>query len=108
MTAWLGRRHREGTRVQYRTGYIYVKTDEGMTSEARRIWELQRGELQAGDRVFHMDGDRTNNNIRNLSKVHFNSTKFVMLKQSKILWEPPIKPMIRTIDKRTGRTLVHS
>jgi hypothetical protein len=105
---WLGRRHREGTRVQYRTGYIYVKTEEGMISEARRIWELHRGELSPGDRVFHLNGDRTNNNIRNLSKVHFNATKFTMLKESRILWEPPIKPVIRVIDKKTGRILVNS
>lgn len=108
MNSWVGKRHREGTRVQYRTGYIYVKTDEGMMSEARRTWELHRGDLKPGDRIFHMDGDRTNNDIRNLSKVHFNDTKFVMLKESKILWAPPIRPMIRTIDKKTGRTLVNS
>lgn len=86
--SWVGKGYVPGTRVQYRTGYIYVKTDEGMMAEARRIWELHKGELSPGDRVFHMDGDRTNNDIRNLAKVHFNDTKFVMLKESKILWRP--------------------
>lgn len=88
--SWLGKRHVPGTRVQYRTGYIYVKTDEGMVSEARRVWEQHRGELDSGDRVFHMDGDRTNNNIRNLAKVHFNDIKFTMLKESKVLWAPKV------------------
>lgn len=102
--AWIGRRHATGTRVQYRTGYIYVKTDEGMISEARRVWEQQRGDLKPGDRVFHLDGDRTNNNIRNLAKVHFNDTKFTMLKESRVLWAPKI----RVIDRKTGRVLVNS
>lgn len=101
---WSGKSYPVGTKVQYRTGYIVVKTDEGMMAESRRVWELQRGPLEEGDRVFHIDGDRTNNNIRNLAKVHYNQTKFIMLKESKILW----MPTIRTIDKRTGKILVNS
>lgn len=57
-------------------------------AESRRTWELQHGELLPGDRVFHINGDRTNNHISNLAKVHYNQTKFVMLKESKILWMP--------------------
>jgi len=80
-----------GTKVQHRNGYIFVKTDEGrLMAESRRVWELQRGELLPGDRVFHIDGDRTNNKISNLAKVHYNQTKFVMLKESKILWMPKV------------------
>lgn len=105
MASWHGRSYPTGTKVQHRNGYIFVKTDEGkLIAESRRIWELQRGELKEGDRVFHIDGDRTNNNIRNLAKVHYNQTKFLMLKESKILW----MPTIRTIDKRTGKVLVNS
>lgn len=85
---WRGHSYPVGTKVQHRNGYIVVKTAEGMIAESRRVWELQRGELLEGDRVFHLDGDRTNNNIRNLAKVHFNTTKFVMLKESKVLWMP--------------------
>lgn len=80
-----------GTKVQHRNGYIFVKTDEGkLMAESRRVWELQRGELVPGDRVFHIDGDRTNNKISNLAKVHYNETRFVMLKESKILWMPKV------------------
>ncbi len=104
MSHWTGKGYAIGTRVQHRNGYIVVKTDEGMMAESRRTWELHRGPLKAGDRVFHMDGDRTNNDIRNLAKVHFNDTKFTMLKSSKILWSP----VIRTLDKKTGRILVNS
>jgi hypothetical protein len=105
----MGKGYPLGTRVQHRTGYIVVKveTDGGdvkMMAESRRMWELHRGDLAPGDRVFHMDGDRTNNNIRNLAKIHFNQTKFVLLKESKILF----MPTIRTLDKKTGRVLVNS
>lgn len=93
-----------GTRVQHRNGYIVVKTEQGMMAESRRQWELHRGDLEEGDRVFHLDGDRTNNNINNLAKVHFNQVKFKMLKESKILW----MPVLRTIEKRTGKVLVNS
>lgn len=105
MSHWRGRSYPAGTKVQHRNGYIFVKTDDGkLVAESRRQWELQRGDLQEGDRVFHLDGDRTNNRISNLAKVHFNTTKFVMLKESKVLW----MPRIRTIDKRTGKVLVNS
>jgi hypothetical protein len=82
-----------GTKVQYRNGYIKVKCEDNegkayWEAESRRIWEMQRGELAEGDRIYHIDGDRTNNRIGNLAKVHFNSTKFVFLKQSRVLYMP--------------------
>lgn len=85
--------HEIGTKVQYRNGYIKVKLEgEGgkpiWEAESRRVWELQRGPLDPGDRVYHVDGDRTNNRLGNLAKVHFNSTKFVFLKASRILFTP--------------------
>ncbi len=88
MSSWYGRSYPLGTRVQYRNGYILVKTDDGMMAESRRVWELTHGDLEEGDRVFHIDGDRTNNNIRNLAKIHYNQVKFKMLKESKVLWMP--------------------
>lgn len=118
MKEWRGMRYPVGTRVQHRNGYIVVKVvdDEGksrMMAESRRCWELRKGPLEAGDRVFHIDGDRTNNDIRNLAMVHFNQTKFTFLKKSEILYMPTQKssyalPTIRTIDKKTGRILVNS
>ncbi len=83
-----GKSYPVGTRVQHRNGYIVVKTEDGMVAEGRRVWEITHEGLEPGDRVFHIDGDRTNNNPRNLAKVHFNVTKFVMLKESKVLWMP--------------------
>ncbi len=118
MSQWRGKSYPVGTRVQHRNGYIVVKveTDDGhakMMAESRRIWELKRGPLDPGDRVFHIDGDRTNNEIRNLAMVHFNQTKFTFLKESKVLYMPTQKssfilPTIRTLDKKTGRVLVNS
>lgn len=104
MTHWSGRSYPVGTKVQYRNGYIVVKTGDGMIAESRRVWELSRGPLEAGDRVFHIDGDRTNNKIHNLAKVHYNQTKFTMLKESKVLWMPTIK----TIERKTGKVLLNS
>lgn len=115
---WKGRSYPVGTRVQYRSGYIVVKVvnDDGeakMMAESRRVWELSKGPLDPGDRVFHSDGDRTNNKIHNLSKIHFNQTKFVLLKESKILFMPTTKhavllPKIRTLDKKSGKLLLNS
>lgn len=93
------------TKVQHRNGYIKVKIegDDGKPrweAESRRVWELQRGPLSPGDRVFHVDGDRTNNRITNLAKVHYNEVKFVFLKQSRVLFMPKIKEANRGMDRQ--------
>lgn len=117
---WMGRSYPAGTRVQHRSGYIVVKVvsddgEEKMMAESRRVWELRRGPLEPGDRVFHIDGDRTHNDIKNLAMVHFNQTKFVVLQNSKILYLPPsnpkytsLIPSIKTLDKKTGKVLADS
>lgn len=91
---WGGKSYPLGTRTQHRNGYIYVKTADGLMAEARRVWELKYGDLGPGDRVYHLDGDRTNNHPSNLAKVHFNHTKFVMLKESRVLWMPKAKDRV--------------
>lgn len=107
--SWRGNSYPQGTRVQHRNGYIFVKVqnDEGemkLMAEGRRVWELRHGPLEPGDKVYHMDGDRTNNDVRNLAKIHFNQTKFTFLKESKVLF----MPTIRVLDKKTGKVLVNS
>jgi len=88
-STWRGRSYPTGTKVQHRNGYIFVKTEEGkLMAESRRVWELEYGDLGPGDRIFHIDGNRENNKLSNLAKVHYNQAKFVMLKESKILWMP--------------------
>lgn len=79
-----------GTRTQHRNGYIYVKVvaddgNERLMSEARRVWELHHDTLEDGDRIFHTNGDRTDNRIQNLAKVHFNQTKYVFRGRAGIL-----------------------
>lgn len=114
----IGRNYPIGTKVRHRNGYVKVKIEgeEGAIwqPESRRMWELYRGELVDGDRVFHIDGNRENNKIQNLALIHFNQTKFTLYKESKVLYMPGQKrdsilvPRIKTIDKRTGKTLVNS
>lgn len=104
----IGHNYPVGTKVQHRNGYIRVKVegDEGPSwqAESRRVWELYRAPLEPGDRLFHIDGDRTNNKIGNLSMIHFNQTRFVMLRESRVLF----MPTIRTINKKTGKVLLNS
>jgi hypothetical protein len=101
----LMRRYPIGAKVMSRNDYIRVKIEEDgdvkWEAESRRTWELQRGPLQDGDRVFHIDGDRTNNRIGNLARVHFNDKKFTFLKESKVLYLPKIlRPQIRELVRR--------
>lgn len=107
---WQGRGYKLGERVQYRDGYIKVKaeTDDGeakMIPESWRIWDLHFGDKDPrieGDRVFHKNGDRTNNAPTNLGKIHFNETKFVFLKQKRMLepfdkaWGIGRRPQLQT------------
>lgn len=116
----IGRAYPVGTKIRYRNGYIKVKIDnpEGdgvkWEAESRRMWAMYRGELEEGDRIFHIDGNRENNKISNLALIHFNQTKFSLYKESKVLYMPSVKhdsilvPRIKTLDKRTGRVLVNS
>lgn len=85
-----------GTVVQYRNGYVKVKIedDEGKPTwqaRSRRNWELKHGTLEEGDRVFHIDGNRENDDPRNLAKVHFNAVKFVVLNKARVLYDPAVQ-----------------
>lgn len=118
MASWHGRSYPVGTKVRHRNGYVFVKVendDSGakMMAESRRIWELTHGPLEEGDRVFHINGNREDNSVKNLAMVHFNQTKFKFYKSSEILYMPSTKvavllPTMRTLDKKTGKVLVNS
>lgn len=100
-----------GTKVQHRNGYIHVKIrdDDGKpkwVAEGRRVWELKYGELEEGDRVFHTNGDRTDNRPGNLAKVHFNNVKFIFLKKSRVLYTPTTRLMSRK-PIAAGREIVY-
>lgn len=84
----LMRRYPVGAIVQHRDGYIFVKRDDGWIAQHRLVAEAAHGELNKGDRVYHIDGDRTNNNKDNLVVLHFNTTRYHLLKTRRILYLP--------------------
>lgn len=83
-----------GSVVQYRTGYIYVKTSDGWKAESRVVAELKlvKRELEQGEKVFHRDGDRTNNRPENLAVIKFNPTKYRLLPGPNLIHLP--KPQV--------------
>lgn len=101
-----------GTKRQQKTGRVEVKVldDNGKPkweAEARRLWELYHGELKPGDRVFLIRGTGSKIERGNLTMIHFRTAdqdKFKVLAHTRILY----MPIIRTIDKRTGKVLVNS
>ena len=79
-----------GARIQRRSGYIFTKTAEGMKAESRWVAEqkILSRDLEPGERVFHKNGDREDNSAQNLSVIKFNTTKYVPLKTSRVLFVP--------------------
>lgn len=99
----------EGTKIREKNGRVIVKIrdDEGnlkWESEARRMWELYHGELKPGDRVFLIKGVGSKIERNNLCMVHYRTEPWKVLDHREILF----LPVIRTLDKRTGKVLVHS
>lgn len=87
-------RYRPGSRVQHKTGYVHIKKQEGgWVAEHRFVAEMlgdatgKSGELKEGEKVYHLDGTKDRNDPRNIIRIQFNTTKFV-LAERRILWEP--------------------
>jgi len=90
---------REGARVLRRNGYVYVKTRDGWQSEHRFAMSLKM-DLEKCHRVVHLDNTLRGvdpdayNDMSNLVVVKVRVTKWVPLKRSRILFEPPtLKPL---------------
>ena len=79
-----------GTKVQEKSGHIYVKTKKyGLIKEARLIVMLKENrELDENERVFFKDGDRENVRYENLATIHFSQTKFKYLPHSRVIYVP--------------------
>lgn len=67
-TARRGRPRAAHDRKVTRQGYVLVRTDEGWKPEHRVVMERHLGrKLRHGEHVFHLDGDRQNNDPANLT-----------------------------------------
>jgi hypothetical protein len=89
-----------GSKVQHTTRYVFVKGSEGKwKSEHRWMAELKllNRELEEGERVFHKDGVKDNNNPDNLVVIKFSTAKFVPMKKSKVLFIPKVVGGVKTM-----------
>lgn len=81
-----------GTKVQHRNRYIFVKCDGEKKWKAEHRWVMEQKvlgrDLEEGERVYHRDGDRENNQPANLVAIKFATTKYVFLKKSRVLYIP--------------------
>lgn len=102
-----GHEHRRaypvGTKVQHTTRYVHVKGADGKwKAEHRWIAELQLldRELEPGEKVFHKDGLKDNNDPGNLVVIRFATSKFVKLKKSVVLFIPEGHVRVRRLGKQ--------
>lgn len=86
-------RYLPGTKIQRRTGHIYVKThDRGTIKEARYLVMLKEDrELDKNERVFFKDGNRENVEYSNLAPIHFSEVRFRYLPKSRVIYIPKSK-----------------
>lgn len=82
-----------GSKIKNKQGYVFIKMTSGKWKSEHRFnmenSNLHR-ELREGERVFHMNGDRENNNPKNLVAIQFNTTPFKLLNHREILFIPKI------------------
>lgn len=84
-----GRGYEIGTKVQQKQGTIRVKVgNSNWMAESRYNWIMQKGPIEEGQRVFHLNGKVDDNRLNNLVKIQFNTKKFVILKTSRVLYTP--------------------
>lgn len=80
-----------GSVVQQRNGYIFVKLENG-TWQAEARWVMENKvisrPLKSFERVYHRDGDRTNNERGNLVVLKINQTPFKVFERSRPLFIP--------------------
>lgn len=79
-----------GSVVQRSNGYVFVKTDRGWTAQHRLIASnvLEKRELVKNERVYHKNGDREDNDPKNLVVLRFSEHRFKHLPHPRIIYIP--------------------
>lgn len=76
--------------VEQKNGYVKVKVANNKWQGLGAYLLTKAGvKIVEGDRVFFADGDRMNRSVENLRRIHFNQTKFILLKESRCIYLPP-------------------
>ncbi len=89
------------TQVEQKTGYVRVKVAKNKWQGLGAYLLTKAGvKIVEGDRVFFADGDRMNRSVENLRRIHFNTTKFIMLKASRVIYMPEKKTIAMPVRKR--------
>jgi hypothetical protein len=91
------RKYEVGTVVQHRNHYCYIKTDDKDWVSQHRWIAAQAGDvrgrtgdLQPGEKVFHLNGKKDDNHPKNLIRIQFDTTKYYVkhLPESRVLHVP--------------------
>lgn len=82
------RGYKSGTQVQDKTGRVKVKLPSGKW-EGRGRYNFNKvvRRVRPHERVFHLDGDRANDNPKNLVAVAF-GIKHYDIATSRVVWAP--------------------
>lgn len=85
-----GLRYPIGSRVQWRNGYVFIKTDTGFKAEHRYVAEqkILGRELRPGEVVVRRTPDRSLNLPTNLVVVEHRLEKFKYLPHPRIIYLP--------------------
>lgn len=80
-----------GSKVQHTTRYIHIKQANGKwQSEHRWMMEQKKlgRKLEEGERVFHMNGVKDDNDISNLVVIKFSTIRYKPLARRVVLFVP--------------------
>jgi len=88
----LFRRYELGTEVQEKSGRVKKKIEDldgaKWVGRNRYNWmQHHKKELGDNDKVYHIDGDKSNDDPSNLVAIKFSGVKY-SLKHSRVVWEP--------------------
>lgn len=79
-------RYQVGTQVQQKNGAVIVKLQDGKwTTRAR--WTIGLDKLFPDQKVFHINGDKADDNRDNLVPITFNGRKYSLAK-SRVIFKP--------------------
>ena len=78
-----------GTQVEDKDGRIKIKLPDGKwISRARyEYMKAKKADLDGNQRVFCIDGDRQNHDIKNLVPITFNGTRY-SIAHSRVIYSP--------------------